>query len=591
MVISHAYNGPGRMDPFLPLGSQVHLTLIGPATHPNGPLVVPDSGGRDHVVDVIALRRLHVTGAQFALRGLAKALRWSRPDIVCIEYDPWQLQFLQAAALLMMSRSTARIVLVVKKNTFRAPRSCTGRTKRVVAKWGIRKASAILVASSMTRDMYVRDLGAPGSKVVVQPHLAIDTRRFSPDSSSVDTDRIRIGFVGKIGRTKGLPELLSAFEGIERPTGVGVELWLAGNFDDTEIEQRVALTSDVIYAGSINNNELHQFLRQIDVFVMPARKLPDHEEHDGRAVLEAMASGVPCVVSDSGILPELVSPIEGRVFQAGNVSQLRSCLQELVDDAPLRRGLGELSRQRTLVTVSPDVLAASRVAIFEKTIGGTAVNGKNSDEVGYTARGEYLAQDVVENYIPNRFSGVLGRYRFQREQRAVNDLIAKVPANDIDTILDCPTGIGRWLPNLAILEPRRVVAMDVSPTMLEQARTVALPGVAVDYQEGVAEQLPFEARTVDLVFCHALLKHLPESTQEQVIKELARVASKYVIVTASVLRGPAGALRRARRAKGAVAVSRGSFETTVARSGLRVVDSRKAATPVGVEYSYLLRKL
>ncbi|MCV7421494.1 glycosyltransferase [Mycobacterium yunnanensis] len=579
------------MDPFLPLGRQVHLTLIGPATHPNGPLAVPGNGDRGLEVNVIALRRLHVTGSQFALRGLAKALSSSRPDIVCIEYDPWQLQFLQAAALLAVTRSTARIVLVVKKNTFREPRSPTGRAKRAVAKWGIGKASAIVVASSMTRDMYIRDLSAPDSKIVVQPHLAIDTKRFAPHSSTVNSERIRIGFVGKIGRTKGLPELLSAFEGIERPAGVGVELWLAGNFDDAEIERRVASTSDVIYAGALNNNDLHQCLRQIDVFVMPARKLPDHEEHDGRAVLEAMASGLPCVVSDSGILPELVSPREGRVFQAGSVSQLRSCLQELVDDAPLRREMGERSRQRTLVTVSPDVLAASRAAIFEKTIGGTALNSRNSDEVGYTARGEYLAQDVVENYIPNRFSGRLGRYRFQREQRAVNDLIAQVPANDVDEILDCPTGIGRWLPNLATLEPRRIVAMDVSPTMLEQARTVALPGVAVDYREGVAEQLPFEDRSVDLVFCHALLKHLPESAQEQVIKELARVASKNVIVTASVLRGPAGALRRVRRAKGAVAVSRGSFEATVARSGLRVVDSRKAATPVGVEYSYLLRKL
>ena len=117
-----------------------------------------------------------------------------------------------------------------------------------------------------------------------------------------------------------------------------------------------------------------------------------------------------------------------------------------------------------------------------------------------------------------------------------------------------------------------------------------MPGIAIELQEGVAEQLHFEAGSIDLVFCHALLKHLPQEAQQQVIQELARITSGYVIVTASVLRGPSGALRRIRQAKGAVAITRGWFEETVDRSGLDVIDSRKAATPVGVEYSYLLHK-
>jgi SAM-dependent methyltransferase len=213
------------------------------------------------------------------------------------------------------------------------------------------------------------------------------------------------------------------------------------------------------------------------------------------------------------------------------------------------------------------------------------------NNVGYTARGEYLADDVVNNYIPKRFSGTLGRYRFQREQRAVNALIGQVPRTEITEILDCPTGIGRWLPNLAALEPRRIVAVDVSPTMLKQAKRVQLQGIAIEFREGVAEQLPFEDNSFDLVFCHALLKHLPAPIQLQVITELARVTSKYIIVAASVRRGPAGIIRRFRNPPGsAFAVSHEQFDRFVRDSGLRVIDSRKATTPVGSEYTYLLRK-
>ena len=213
------------------------------------------------------------------------------------------------------------------------------------------------------------------------------------------------------------------------------------------------------------------------------------------------------------------------------------------------------------------------------------------ENVGYTAREEYLSEDVVQNYVRNRFSGALGRYRFWREQRAVSSILEQVPSQEVEVILDCPTGIGRWLPNLAALEPQRIVAVDVSPTMLKQAKTVSLKGVSIEFRQGAAEELPFEDDSFDLVFCHALLKHLPESAQFQVISELARVTSDYVIVAASVRRGPAGFIRRFRQSKGAVAVSREWFERSTACSGLRIVSSRKATTPIGVEFSYLLRKV
>jgi ubiquinone/menaquinone biosynthesis C-methylase UbiE len=212
------------------------------------------------------------------------------------------------------------------------------------------------------------------------------------------------------------------------------------------------------------------------------------------------------------------------------------------------------------------------------------------EEVRYTARAEYLADEVAANYMTNRFSGILGQYRFSREQRAVNGRIAEIARPEVRLILDCPTGIGRWLPNLATLQPDRIVAVDVSPTMLRRARTVSLDGVSTEFIRGVAEKLPFDDDYFDLVFCHALLKHLPATAQAEVIKELARVTSKYVIVAASVRRGPAGWVRAVRKAKGAVAVPDSWFQRVLAVNDLSVVSAMKATTPLGVEYSYLLRK-
>lgn len=216
--------------------------------------------------------------------------------------------------------------------------------------------------------------------------------------------------------------------------------------------------------------------------------------------------------------------------------------------------------------------------------------GYKNEKVTYTTRQEYLADDVVDNYVRNRFSGIMGSYRFRREQGAVNGLISQIRQGEVRSILDCPTGIGRWLPNLAVLGPDRIVAVDVSPTMLNKAKAVNLPGIDIEFREGVAEHLPFQDGSFDLVFCHALLKHLPEQVEFDVIQELSRVSSRYVIVAASVRRGLGGVLRQFRKPKGGFSVSRKQFEQAVADSGLRVIDSRKATTPVGSEYCYLLRK-
>lgn len=215
---------------------------------------------------------------------------------------------------------------------------------------------------------------------------------------------------------------------------------------------------------------------------------------------------------------------------------------------------------------------------------------KDLDGIAYTARREYLADDVVQRYMTDRFSGPLGRYRYRREQAAVSGMIRRVPPSEIAAILDCPTGTGRWLPLLASLRPNRVVAVDVSPAMLKKAQTVPLDGIAREFHVGVAEQLPFADNQFDLVFCHALFKHLPEQVQMKVIAELARVTSKYVILAASVRRGPAGVLRRVRKAGGAHSMPRRRFEQIALQSGLRVIGSRKATTPIGNEYSYLFRK-
>ena len=55
------------------------------------------------------------------------------------------------------------------------------------------------------------------------------------------------------------------------------------------------------------------------VLVQPSRTIADWSEQFGRSVAEAMAVGLPCLVSDSGELPVLVGHDPAAVFPEGDV--------------------------------------------------------------------------------------------------------------------------------------------------------------------------------------------------------------------------------------------------------------------------------
>lgn len=207
----------------------------------------------------------------------------------------------------------------------------------------------------------------------------------------------------------------------------------------------------------------------------------------------------------------------------------------------------------------------------------------------YKARTAYLDSGIVEEYEKFRFSGLLGQYTWRREQRAIGEMIGII--GSAERVLDCPSGNGRWVPVIQRLQPATIVEADVSPTMLEASRSRG-EGLPLVQCEG--EQLPFDEGAFDVVFCHALMKHLPLETQAKVLSEFARVSSSHVVCAFSVDRGLPKLVRRLRDVR-QTGLSRGGsprwLEQTAAAAGLRIVKSRSCTTPIGLERCVLLAKI
>ena len=177
----------------------------------------------------------------------------------------------------------------------------------------------------------------------------VDLERFSPGSDAMrkqlgfGSDEPVIGFVGRLTRDKGVPELMAAFENvlIREPSAW---LLLVGWMDAAEdalpeaLRQRIAGHPRVITTGYVAKVE--EYYRGMDLMV-----LPTHREGFPNAVLEASACGVPVVTTDStGARDAVVPEVTGLVVPPKHPEAIAEAVLKLLGDAALRKRMGAAGR-------------------------------------------------------------------------------------------------------------------------------------------------------------------------------------------------------------------------------------------------------
>jgi glycosyltransferase involved in cell wall biosynthesis len=93
------------------------------------------------------------------------------------------------------------------------------------------------------------------------------------------------------------------------------------------------------------------------------------------SVLEAMAAGVPVVVTPVGGIPDLVADGEsGFIVTAGAASELADALTRLMDDEGLRRAVGERG-QRAVRHLDPEPLAQEWLSAYRRVLSPESTEG------------------------------------------------------------------------------------------------------------------------------------------------------------------------------------------------------------------------
>lgn len=200
----------------------------------------------------------------------------------------------------------------------------------------IELADEVLVGSSFVRDTFIEE-GVAAGKLHVVPYGA-DPQRFSPrDSARPPNAPFRVLFVGQIGERKGISYLLDAWRGFR---DARAELHLVGDFvAGVEVYQRDR--GLFRHTANVPQARLPELMREADVFVLPTLV-----EGMPMVVIEAMACGLPVIVTPHGPAEVVRDGIDGFVVPIRDSDAIHDRLARLREDAPLRARMGAAALQR-----------------------------------------------------------------------------------------------------------------------------------------------------------------------------------------------------------------------------------------------------
>jgi len=226
----------------------------------------------------------------------------------------------------------------------------------------LRKVDYAIAGTQSAADVW-RSKGYTGAMRVI-PQFGVDMTLFKPAEKRPNRP-FTIGYAGRLVEEKGIHLLIDAAAQLQgnwrlRILGGGPLLeFLRTRAGQHHIAHRVQFDS------YIPSTEMPEYYPQLDVLVLPSLTRPNWKEQFGRVLVEAMASGVVVVGSDSGAIPEVIGDA-GVVVPENNVRALADALQRLRDDHALRAHLALMGLDRVEAHFTNAQVAAETVDVYRE---------------------------------------------------------------------------------------------------------------------------------------------------------------------------------------------------------------------------------
>ena len=219
------------------------------------------------------------------------------------------------------------------------------------------RANAVVVTTEVMAQIVRTNYSIPRETIRVIPNY-VEVDRFFPQKQQL-RNRPRVLFVGRLDKQKNLLAFVRAVFPLD------VEVWLVGygpQRDQLANETKGSIATFKFF-GNMPSGNLPRVMNDCDIFVLPSL----YEGHP-KAMLEAMACGLPVIGTRVPGTKELIRDGETGLLCETDLDSLRAVVERLVGDAQLRQQLGDRARTFVVHNFALDRIAELELRLLSQVI-------------------------------------------------------------------------------------------------------------------------------------------------------------------------------------------------------------------------------
>lgn len=258
--------------------------------HPEVSVVyLPFGGGKGYILNA------------FALKKVIKALS---PNIINVHYASGY------GTLALLSGIKPYILSVWGSDVYEFPYQ--SKFKHWLIKKSLKNAKRIASTSYAMAQQVNTILSSIELEIAITP-FGVNLSNFVKTKAPFTGDIITVGIVKRLEHKYGIDLLIEGFalaktqlKSVTKHQGIELKLMIVGDGSLEDKLKHIADVHDVLsqtnFVGAVDNLQVSQYINEMDIFVVPSRI-----ESFGVAAIEALACERPCIVANTGGLPEVIT--------------------------------------------------------------------------------------------------------------------------------------------------------------------------------------------------------------------------------------------------------------------------------------------
>jgi glycosyltransferase involved in cell wall biosynthesis len=334
----------------VPPTRRVKVLQLGPALDVRGGITTVEQHICDYLAPYVSMRHIATMDQSSALsrvavyaravRSLRRALESIEPCVVHIHFASRGSTLRKLILASLVTRAGRPLVLHAHGGYFDQFHRRLPAVLRRTVNSILQRANVVIALSPRWRDFYVNECELSPAQVAVLPNPV----RWSPDVPNRSGRRhVQFLYLGRMCEKKGTYDLVNAFAALPESVRAQARLVLAGDGDLEAIRKLAAPFGEQVRVLSwVGNAEREQLLAQSDVFA-----LPSYNEGVPMSLLEAMAAGLPSIVTPVGGIPDVLRHgVEGLMVEPARVAELSAAMAKMIGDESERLAAGRRAHER-----------------------------------------------------------------------------------------------------------------------------------------------------------------------------------------------------------------------------------------------------